>query len=586
MTEEEKEEQRALEREKISNMSVLDQLKYLLKDDFAAVQEEPTFVVHYKGNFEGKLAKAVTDTKKYLQDKTAEGTNTVQRLSPFIEALPYCLPIRFGFHSTETDSCYCPLSSKLVAWHEKFHLGIHKNAHCRKDSSRGKDAHPLLIHLKDKAAVYSQKKQRNELEQGTEDCEIYHRLTECFLQSLYSDYLRDDLHHKALYDINSRKFKIAEFVEDESFQAERRERERKLRWLQDQKERIEDKYNQLKSHFKQCVQNIEKIKNKEERSRRLELLQKEEHEAEFQRHQEELVCRAMEKLNIVPLEKNVEELTEKEISHYRKQLAYTPNMWRVSFQRLISVNVDRFVSKIKEHKIGLPGVCYEKLLKGVFDKISGIKRTPVSVKVYRDQSLQEIFDEWWRSKDEFFIGRPDDVIGGVGVEKCNELARLGQWLEKWDIHFYDGYTESINDQARDEGGPTRAFLSKVWEEFPGIKVGGVKLCVSERPIRFVENSNLEGVFQGDAEKMKQAAAYFRVFGRILLYCIAHGESSEYPRTILICSVQSASPVLKQHLLHTSILTHPNSCCPYDASSVSKVSIERNPPHQQDTLSLI
>ena len=112
---------------------------------------------------------------------------------PFIEALPECIPLTFGFHVVglfpgDDEWCFCPCSGKMKTWRAQFGID---GEECDKLKF---GPHPLLKHLeamKDKSG-----------------CK-FHEVVHIYLNFLFKDFLGKGIHHEAFYDLNSKPHKRA-----------------------------------------------------------------------------------------------------------------------------------------------------------------------------------------------------------------------------------------------------------------------------------------------------------------------------------------------------------------------------------------
>jgi len=103
--------------------------------------------------------------------------------------------------------CYCPCSKKMESWRKRFGVpGFDEvwstNATTHACCSTNKfSPHGLLCHLRTKA----------------EGGQFIHEMIDQYLRYLYTDYLDDGSkkrNHKALYDVNSSNYKMAEAMEN------------------------------------------------------------------------------------------------------------------------------------------------------------------------------------------------------------------------------------------------------------------------------------------------------------------------------------------------------------------------------------
>lgn len=120
----------------------------------------------------------------------------------FIQALPECLPMTVGFHLIYGNDkwCYCPLGRKMKTWRKQFGLDLPDTCGSAK-SQKPFGPRGLVAHV--------QEKMKDSLVGGC----FYHKIVECYLLTLYKNYLKEGIHHKALYDLNDDGFKRAEKYE-------------------------------------------------------------------------------------------------------------------------------------------------------------------------------------------------------------------------------------------------------------------------------------------------------------------------------------------------------------------------------------
>lgn len=216
------------------------------------------------------------------------------------------------------------------------------------------------------------------------------------------------------------------------------------------------------------------------------------------KEKEETEKKLREKLNIGPASPKVA-LTSERLTMYRKQIDYIFKLWRTLL-------------------IGEKHAAAEKL--------AADDLTPVpsfTIKVVSKFDLQDVFEMWsvgGRHTNQALFDSLDD-------------ENIYSWLVAWNVEFSSRSTLSRKTQehlkmiAVDEGGPTRAFLSQLFQQ-----MGSLYISISEeKEMSLFEASELLGqcvpqcddtlksCFGSNVDLEAKARSYYRAVGRAILYCL-------------------------------------------------------------------
>ncbi|KAL7570950.1 hypothetical protein ACA910_002580 [Epithemia clementina (nom. ined.)] len=366
-----------------------------------------------------------------MSDGNKEGSlSPPERYRKFINALRECVAMDYGFHvvpirASQSNSCFCPCRKKMTTWRKLFDLeGEVDECVSSKGGDKPYTDQGFVAHCEEKA----------------KGC-LFHKLILEYIRALYTNYFNESTSHKALYKLNDSDWQRAEAIQYQRYYI-------KLKELQ------------------------------------LELDEARREKVELERSIEELKKVNPAKAEVVKTKHTALEMFENELGLPPKVPSRVPTGAEIARLRLrFDLCFDRARKCFKKTKTEIAVVFQLEQrfdLQKLFDSWSGksvcLDRDNNDDKK-RQKAIHYLFLENKHLNTKYFTKTevPDDDTDPV-------------WLFKWDVQFDDvkpgakqddsGQKKKKKDkeagtktgnEAKDKGGPQRAFLSEVWRQLDSIR---------------------------------------------------------------------------------------------------------------------
>jgi hypothetical protein len=419
-----------------------------------------------------RLCKAYRAVTAYLEAKNwSHSTIHVN----FARGLIDCAPMHLGFHTLAIPEwCYCPLA--LPSWCQKYQIGQLEQSFCKKCHQKAPRA--FLDHVK------SMKRRPigNEPDRPVVIEEL-HYLLFVFLHAYYEHYLVHWKRHDAFYPKDSPDCKLVVG----------RKWARMLRYRELGLQRQEQLRRETLEHQKKLEQ-MQKVREKLQ-----EILVRE--EIELREMRDAVFDRAQEVLGI-----RTDKKTAKERQPYTT-VSYAASKMKCG-GKIQNILVDHYVARDskKEYK----KVCF---VDSSFKQMELLWKNRTHPVLFED-SINQLTES-------FFLGMDASPSEGKKVTLYNIKVRIRLII----VHPVAG-NDTI-EKAKDEGGPTRQFLSEFWRYLPRIEIQAKLTNGNDKDFKLFEQKEylqpkidfqINLLQENDKSEVKRC---YRAVGRVISFCILH-----------------------------------------------------------------
>lgn len=505
----------------------------------------------------------------------------------FLRSLKYCHPLLAAFHvvpilalAGQNEFCFCPCGRHNQIFREVTGLHIDGRDQC---NAKGRlSPQQVYAHICACAAPLQEvpNNATSKLEDG-----FLHQILKWFLESVFQDYHKPGMRHIALENVQDPKYKIAKaflmkdidrYVGDSyelqeilavsitshpflvvyryiaEMTKKNRQYEQELEEMKEENEKIEKVMLTNEEQGRQLEQQkiqLEKLKG--------QLKEKlgDEQELDFTKGKR-LQARKLFDEFLEQVKNNLEDVVA--VNDQNKELGDLLEQEKCSLEEDAAGDDEkmRFAMIVKQVQVGLEE-----------EDADNDEREESHVPIKQEERSfeeEEADDDNDSSLDGIAAEKDEKVFVRLAVGKSIDLPRL---FEKWYTKAAGGTFSFLFDKleeskcsferlsvskrwhvddgvAKDGGGPTRAFFSKVWDQIGDLKSG------QERDSFHLFESTNGGLLpqtdefvaskcKGDNDAFKRVHAYYRAFGRLLAHAILSSDNVAISSHVLPCLLMNS-----------------------------------------------